>query len=128
MTADASVPQSPKVRVGQPHNLLLFAWAQQIDWAFGVSPLLVGSATQRKDWRDVDIRLVLPREQFLQWVGDPDYYLDGRRQSMCIAFSTWGRQQTGLPIDFQFQSDTEVVSYAGSPAIPLRPFYLGRGA
>ena len=114
-----------RVRVGQPGNLRLFAWAQQLDCAFGVSPLLVGSAIQRKDWRDVDVRLVLPDEQYHQWVGG-SWYLESRRQSMCVAYSIWGQQYTGLPIDFQFQPATEAEQHSGQPAIALRGFYSSR--
>lgn len=118
--------ESVRVRVGQPGNLRLFSWAQQLDWAFGVSPLLVGSATLRKDWRDVDVRVVLPDEQYSQWVGGADY-LEPRRQTMCVAYSIWGQQYTGLPIDFQFQTETEATAYDGRPSIKLRGFYARRG-
>ena len=69
--------------------------------AFG--PYLVGSATERSDYRDVDIRVLMDDRRF-------DSLFRGRLEAVRFvnrAFSVWGQQETGLPIDFQVQRQTE---------------------
>lgn len=62
---------------------------------------LVGSAIHRPDWRDVDVRLMLDDDAFdaVAAVLDID--------RLGIVVSLWGRQVTGLPIDFQIQRTTD---------------------
>lgn len=45
--------------VGMPAYLLLQEFGSQVWHAFGTPPYLVGSALDGKQWRDVDIRLIL---------------------------------------------------------------------
>jgi hypothetical protein len=71
--------------------------------AFESSPYLVGSATERPDFRDVDLRMILTDEEFDHWFG-------GRVllwSMVCQAISHYLRNVTGLPIDFQIQRMTE---------------------
>lgn len=95
--------------VGMPAALLLQEFGSQVWAAFGEPPYLVGSALQGKQWRDVDVRLILPDEQYAAMFGEPDdlaQLTDGKWVAMCLAFSALGRQMTGLPIDFQIQQQT----------------------
>ena len=69
----------------------------------GHGPFLVGSATERADYRDVDLRTILPDAVF-------DRLFRGRLEAVRFlnrALSVWGQEETGLPIDFQVQRMTE---------------------
>jgi hypothetical protein len=79
--------------------------------AFDSKPYLVGSATERPDYRDVDLRLILADEEFDHWFG-------GRPLLWSLVCLTIGQHlaaTTGLPIDFQIQRMTEAnEKYPGS--------------
>jgi hypothetical protein len=71
--------------------------------AFDEHPYLVGSVNERADYRDVDVRLMISDETF-------DALFSERRQLWCLvcyAINAWLRAETGLPIDFQIQRQTE---------------------
>lgn len=79
-------------------------------------PFLVGSALKHKDFRDVDIRLIMDDDAFAEMFplqpADPrgknnDHYWE----LVCNAISEWLRQRTGLPIDFQIQQRTFANNY-----------------
>lgn len=96
--------------VGFPLQVALMQFGQLVYDAFGSIPYQVGSSlTQKRDWRDVDVRLILSDSQYAsQGFGDPEYPHDNPRwMAMCVAFSHYGRQITGLPIDFQIQQQTK---------------------
>lgn len=72
---------------------------------------VVGSALERADWRDVDVRMMMDDATFLHhfpginlqagtWEFDPRWCL------LVVAISHWMSKLTGLPIDFQFQPMT----------------------
>lgn len=65
-------------------------------------PYLVGSVLTRPDYRDVDLRLMLPDEQFEAMF--PNKYA---LLLVNAAVSDWLKAMTGLPIDFQFQDHTK---------------------
>jgi len=60
---------------------------------------LVGSCLDRPDFRDVDIRCMLPDDQYKA--------MEAFVEPLNAAVSEWFRQRTGLPVDFQFQDFTE---------------------
>ncbi|MFI2761363.1 hypothetical protein ACH5A3_21215 [Streptomyces echinatus] len=95
--------------VGMPALLHLNAFGREIDQAFGHLPYLVGSAAVGKTWRDVDVRLMLPDQEFDALF--PDHMkpsrCDGKWALICAAISELGRQRTGLPIDFQIQRTSD---------------------
>lgn len=93
-----------------PASLKLGHFAREVHEAFGHSPYLVGSALRGKKWRDVDVRLILPDEDYAWWFGGPPSSprcLNLRWNAFCLAFATRGREITGLPIDFQIDQQTE---------------------
>ena len=92
-----------------PASLRLEAWARRVADAFGHHPYQVGSSVFGREWRDVDVRLILPDDEFdALFPGDGSQdYRDPRWALLCDALSELGRVQTGLPIDFQFQRTTE---------------------
>lgn len=97
-----------------PQNLLLVIWAKAVHDAFATSgghgPYLVGSCTERADYRDVDLRMMLDDDR----VDELTAVCQLRIYNM--TFSLWGQQATGLPIDFQIQKISEAnAEYGGRP-------------
>lgn len=102
--------------VGAPACFVLEIACQQLhraydhpDYHMGI--YLVGSALERPDWRDVDVRMILQDEYFEQLfpsavVAQGAWEFDPRWMILTVAVSDWLRKQTGLPIDFQFQPMT----------------------
>lgn len=70
---------------------------------------LVGSSLERRDFRDVDVRLMLPDEEFDALFGEKlgAYYLNAKWAIMSSSISLYLSQHSGLPVDFQFQRTTE---------------------
>lgn len=66
------------------------------------TPYLVGSVLRRRDFRDVDVRLLLDDADF-----DGQFPDAGRLRVVNAAISVMLREATGLPVDFQFQRRTE---------------------
>lgn len=100
---------------------MLDQWGRQLYEAFGNRPYLVGSVEHGKiDYRDVDVRMLDPLK-----LGNRPL----ARRTLNVAVTIWGRQVTGLPIDFQFQTATEFHSYDGEGRNPmgLRSSSLWRG-
>lgn len=78
--------------------------------AFGFHLYLVGSCCHKRDFRDVDIRCILPDEEFdAMFPNCPKpYQLDAKWSVMSASISAWLKNQSGgLPIDFQFQRQTD---------------------
>lgn len=95
--------------VGMPAALYLDEFGSHVWSAFGHTPYLVGSAlTQKHGWRDVDVRLILPDDEYAVLFGDPKQtHRNPKWVAMVLAFSALGRQMTGLPIDFQIQQQSK---------------------
>lgn len=98
-----------QVYVGAPACFALEQACQQINDAFGdFGCYLVGSALQRPDWRDIDVRYIMPDDAFAQlfptagkhWEHDPRWLL------LTVSISNWLKIVTGLPVDFQIQPQT----------------------
>jgi hypothetical protein len=96
--------------VGAPAIFRLELACQQVNAAFSDSfgCYLVGSALERPDWRDVDVRMILDDEDFARlfpkagqhWEFDPRWIL------LTSAVSDFLSRASGLPVDFQFQPQT----------------------
>ncbi len=95
--------------VGQPQGMLLNQFGDLVRDAFGTHNVYhVGSSMgdNKKDWRDVDIRVMLDDDQWKDLFGklEPKQCHQSRKwRALCIVFSHYGRHLTGLPIDFQIQ-------------------------
>ena len=104
-----------------PAYLKLQLFAKLIYDAFEAVPYLVGSSSgQSKQWRDVDIRLMLSDEDFIKRYGhwNPGHaqFNIHKWQAECMAYSALGKELTGLPIDFQIQDTTRAnESYSKGP-------------
>ena len=98
------------VYVGAPACFALEAECQLLSRAFGDTCYLVGSALERPDWRDIDIRMIMDDADFDKlfpgcrergtWEFNPRWIV------MTVAISERLSRQTGLPVDFQFQPRT----------------------
>lgn len=77
-------------------------WCRGIRILFGQPPYMVGSANERPDYRDIDLRLILADDDF-----DAAWRNPVKLRLMNRAMSTWGQRETGLPIDFQIQRQSE---------------------
>jgi hypothetical protein len=91
--------------VGPQAGWLLKLFGAHVHQAFGHTAYHVGSSlTEKRGWRDVDVRLMLPDDEYAAYFGDwqtPEY--NGSKRLMWnFAWSSLGKQMTGLPIDFQF--------------------------
>lgn len=88
--------------VGWPQSAILKMWARAVSELFGEMVYQVGSSVDSKDWRDVDVVVMLPKAKFDHWIGPQDM-MGVRWQYLCTAISCWGKEITGLPIDFKIQ-------------------------
>lgn len=74
---------------------------------FGHVAYQVGSSLHTKDWRDVDVRLMLPDDEFAAMFGPlEDPAVNRKLGAVTLAFAALGKAMTGLPIDFQIQTVT----------------------
>jgi hypothetical protein len=105
--ADRSTSLSPQ------DFLLLDQWGRQLQEAFGETPYLVGSVIRAaRDYRDVDVRMLAPAD-VEGWLA-PETATGARPlrlRTVNLALSLWGRQVTGLLVDFQFQPAEEFHGY-----------------
>lgn len=95
--------------VGAPAIFELEACCRLLNEAFDCyGCYLVGSATAKADWRDVDVRMIMEDGAFAAlfpdgrqtWEHDPRWIV------LTCSISKWLSEKTGLPIDFQFQPAT----------------------
>lgn len=114
LKAFASKPPRPAARkkaiyIGAPACFALEMACQQVNAAFGGHGcFVVGSALERPNWRDVDVRMILTDDEFARLFPDAGRYWEHnpRWLLMTTAISAWLSKATGLPIDFQFQPQT----------------------
>lgn len=100
--------------IGAPAIFQLEMACRQLFEAFGdggdyhTCIYLVGSSMERPDWRDVDVRMMLPDEEFARLFPDAGKHWeqDPRWLVMVVSISAWMSKLTDLPIDFQFQPAT----------------------
>lgn len=78
--------------------------------AFGTRPYLVGSATERPDYRDVDLRLILDDAEFDALFAErPALW-----SLICLTVSDFLGTASALPVDFQIQRRTDAnAAYPG---------------
>lgn len=105
MNNDRPVEKPTVFGVGMPATLYLEYFGWLVYCVFGDYPYLVGSALRTKQWRDVDVRLMMLDKEYKAWgFGDPTVaHTNGKWVGLTMAFSALGKQLTGLPVDFQIQ-------------------------
>ena len=74
--------------------------------AFDETCYLVGSATKTREFRDVDVRMILDDKKWAGIFGP--YHAPPLRSLVAAAVSAYLEQQTGLPVDFQVQMRSRV--------------------
>lgn len=89
--------------VGWPACIHLDIFAHAVRQCFGEQVYLVGSATRGKDWRDVDVVVMIDDARWEGMFGTHWVDCNWRWSIMCAAFSALGKQMTNLPIDFKVQ-------------------------
>ena len=95
--------------VGMPQGLLLKQFGEYLRAAFGQMAYHVGSSVREKTlWRDVDVRVMLPDEEWeAMQLGKPENpHGNAKWRAITLAWSAFGKTLTGLPIDFQLQQRT----------------------
>ena len=93
--------------VGAPGYVRLNAFGALIREAYDHVPYLVGSAVRGKVWRDVDVRLMLPDDEFNAMFGSVrPFGLNPLFALLTAGISALGKEMTDLPIDFQFQPES----------------------
>lgn len=108
-----NTPKKKAVYIGAPACFALELALSQVVEAFGgyssgIGCYVVGSALEKPNWRDVDVRLIMPDELFAEqfpkarthWEQDTKWLL------LTVSISDWLQKLTGLPVDFQFQPQT----------------------
>lgn len=99
-------PRRRATSLSPPDFLLLDQWGCHLCEVFDETAYCVGSVTRgARDYRDVDVRMLLP--DGAEWVAASKI----RLRAVNLAVSMWGRQATGLPIDFQFQPSEDFHGY-----------------
>jgi hypothetical protein len=94
---------------------LLDEACRPIRQAFGTPPYLVGTAFTQRDFRDVDVRLILDDLAY-------DRLATGGLQLspfLGLAIGEYLAARTGLPVDFQIQRQTEANAAHNGPRNPL---------
>lgn len=95
--------------IGAPEAFRLNQACRIVVEAYGVNLYLVGSSLERRDFRDVDLRCILPDAEYdalFPGIGDCGWR-DARWSLLCTAISQYLSSQSGLPVDFQFQRQTQ---------------------
>lgn len=103
-----------------PAGIWLAKYGMIIRDYFGHTAYHVGSSLERKDWRDVDVRLILPDDEFEARFGRVKNTANARLAAVTLAFAALGKEMTGLPIDFQIQPQEYANKvYGGKPRSAL---------
>jgi hypothetical protein len=113
-----------RIKVGMPHALWLDLFGSYVWDAFQSEspPYLVGSALEKRGFRDVDVRLILDDTEWEAWgLGTPGHeHRNARWVALTLAWSQFGKAMTGLPIDFQIQQLSDANNtYNGRPRSAL---------
>ncbi len=95
--------------VGMPAALKLEHFGRVLFEFFGHRAYQVGSSMKSTRWRDVDVRMILPDDEFDSLFGKltRPRCLNLKWNAACLAFTALGRDMTDLPIDFQIDRQTE---------------------
>lgn len=93
-----------------PHVFNLNQACAVVAQALNHSVYLVGSALERRDYRDVDVRAILDDAEFdrlFPGLAKGIASLDPLWSLMCSSISLYLQQHSGLPVDFQIQRSSD---------------------
>lgn len=91
--------------------------------ALGANPMLVGSCLTGPGYRDVDVRTILPDEEF-------DALFGGRPELwslLCVTVSEYLARASGLPVDFQVQRMSDAARHPGTRSALAMPILYAGG-
>lgn len=95
--------------LGAPDFFLLDQACVYVRYAFESVPYLVGSSILRRDYRDVDVRVMLDDERYGRLF--PGIIRPARTHALwsllCSSISLQLQRASGLPVDFQVQRADE---------------------
>lgn len=97
-----------ETQVGSPGVYLLNQACAALVPAFDTTPFLVGSALESKGRRDIDVRVVVSDARYKELfpgIGD-NPRTHALWSLLCSGTALWLRQASGLPVDFQVQSQS----------------------
>ena len=91
--------------LGHPDRCLLSLACEPVAKAFDEPIFWVGSSRRIREYRDVDVRVILAQDRFMEIFkeGAPNT-CNPLWSLMCAGISLQLRSATGLPVDFQIQS------------------------
>ena len=79
-----------------------------VEDALGEQAYLVGSATESRDYRDVDIRMIFDDDKYETLFGEAYSETSPFWSLLCASISEYLQNRTGLPVDFQIQKRSRV--------------------
>ena len=89
--------------LGEPAHMNLMAACLIVESALHETCYMVGSATDSREFRDVDVRVIMNDDKFDMLFGKTEGNTEPFWSLFCMAVSAWLRDRTGLPVDFQVQ-------------------------
>lgn len=125
---EVSSPPKPKWKranyVAAPHFYNLNQACDIINRAFPESfgCYLVGSALERRDYRDVDVRLIMEDAAYDRMFRNDSGWANPLWSLMCTSISLWLSKTTELPIDFQIQRQSTANAQHDGKRSPLGIF------
>lgn len=107
-----------------PQALLLSQACLFVSQAFDSHPYLVGSCLHKRDFRDVDVRLILEDERYdrMFGTGTETENLNAYWSLLCTSISMYLSTVSGLPVDFQIQRMTQANAKHSGPRNALGIF------
>ena len=102
--------------VPAPHYYALNQACTLINRAFNMKGhcYLVGSALDKRDYRDVDVRFIMDDDEYARLFKAGGGQLDPLWTLICLTTSKWLSEHSDLPIDFQIQQQSHANhSYEG---------------
>lgn len=127
MSGSSEAPAKKRANfIRAPHFFNLNMACRALAEAFDNHIYLVGSSLERRDYGDVDVRCILPDDDFDRLFpnlcGSPSR--DPLWSLMCSSISLYLSQHSDLPVDFQIQRMTEANAEFEGPRHALGIFYM----
>jgi hypothetical protein len=116
------MPERRECFVGSPAFFHLNHAVLIIKYAFDATPYLVGSSVTNRNWRDIDIRVMLDDDQYDRLFPNAprNPRLHPLWSLMCATVSDWLTLASGVPVDFQIQRQSVANEmFSGKPRVPL---------
>lgn len=89
--------------IGAPEAYALDHVAYTVTKAFGETCYLVGSATEHRNFRDVDVRMIFDDAKWIALFGDGAASHTFFWSLLTVSISEYMSKRTGLKVDFQIQ-------------------------